>query len=276
MQVMKKLFVLALVIILVTGCTTPPPETHQVEIGFFTPYWRFPETLKGKVKTMTEKTFLAVEKDGMFVKNIPVTVEARDTIGCTSDFMVAFDQDGNMLESVNIDENGEVIEQWELTVDAGRAEECEYIEKDTLKVLSRLTYDDQGVLVKIENFRMPVDTLMGRGMMGYDENGFLTELQFRNSKDENTGKYIFAVNADGKRTGYKFYNKEGEQTFEEQFTYDDNGDLIKQVMINKKGESSETEYKIEEYDKLNNWTSCLWKYTGVVLITERIYTYYEE
>jgi hypothetical protein len=273
---MKKLLVLALVIVLITGCTTPPPETHQVEISFFTPYWRFPETLNGKVKTMTEKTYMAVEKEGVFEKDIPVTVKARDSIGCTSDFMVTFDEEGNLLQSDNIDENDRKFEQWKITSEAGRWKQCDYFEEDTLKILSRFTYDDQGKLIKIENFRVPEDTMTFRGVMGYDENGYLTELQFQNFQDENTGKYIFAVNADGKRTGYKYFNKEGAQTFEEQFTYDDNGDMIKQLMINKQGELLETNYELDRYDAMNNWTSCLWKSDDVMLITERIYTYHEE
>ena len=83
---MKNVFVLFLVIILVTGCNQPLPEIHQVEIGLYTPYFLFPETLQGKVKSVIEKNYLAVEQDGKYIKDIPLTVGARDSIGWTTDF----------------------------------------------------------------------------------------------------------------------------------------------------------------------------------------------
>lgn len=275
-QIMKKLFTLFLVIILVTGCTPPAPETHQVEIGLYTSYFMFPETLNGKVKTVTEINYMAVEKDGKYVKDIPLTVKARDTIGWTPDFQLMYDESGNLLYSADIDENDKVLLNWDITIQENKMVKAELTREDTLRWVAKLTYNEVGVLTKVDQFRMPVDTLVNQFIIISDENGNFTEWQFQNSGGEPTGKNMFTVNLEGKRTGYKYFNKDGEQTFEQQFTYNENGNMIKQVIIDKEGEKSVSDYTYNDTDEMGNWTSVLGIGEDQAIITERTITYYEE
>ena len=272
---MKNVFTLFVVIVLVTGCTQPQPEAQQVEFGMYTSYYLFPETLNGKVKEVIEKTYFAVEEDGAYQKDIPLTVEARDTIGWTLDFKLMFDENGNMVESYNIDENDKVLESWKVSVEDNKMIEAAFTKNDTLTTVSRMTYNEAGVLTKVENFRMPADTLAYYADVITDENGNTIEWHSHNWQVP-AGKHMFTVNLEGKRTGYKFFNKEGEQTFEQQYTYNDKGHMIKQVMINREGKEFVSEYDYQAYDEHGNWTSYVAHTDGPALITERIISYYDE
>jgi hypothetical protein len=273
---MKKLIpVLFVVAILATGCPQPEPEVHQVEIGMFTPYVVFTETINGKVKEVVERSYVGLEKDGKVIKGERLSVDARDSIPWTNDFRLTYDEDGNLIESVLLDENDEAFEQQNQTVVDGRIVKSELTRNDTLRGYSKLTYNEAGHLSKVEVFRLPVDTLRLSVLISMDEQGNAVEWQFRNYKGDPTTKYIFTVNQEGRRTGYKFYNKEGEQTFEEEFTYNEKGFLSKQHEINKEGEESVFEYEYE-YGELDNWVKVTGYSDKYNMVTERDITYFPE
>ncbi len=273
---MKNLIpLLVVVIILATGCPQPEPEIHQVEIGLFTPYFAFPEILNGPVKEVAERNYLAIEEDGKYVKVDRLTVDARDTIDWTNDFRLTFDEKGILLQSELIDENDELIDTWKLTVQDSRIVKGEYFKEDTLRKYMKLFYNDDGKLTRLEQYRMPVDTLIWLNNIISDENGNFLEWQFHDANDEPTNKFIFTVNQEDQRTGYKYYNAEGKVTSEQKYTYNDMGYLKKHVLINEKGEESVSEYEYV-YDDMNNWVKVTGNSDEHKIITERTITYYEE
>ncbi len=273
---MKKLIpVFFVVMILATGCPQPEPEVHQVEIGLFTPYAIFPEFLNGKVKEVIEKNYLGIEKDGKIIKGERLTKEARDSINWTDDFRISFDENGTLLECVKFDENDEIIDKQTLTVENGQMLKGIYTKNDTLRSYSILSYDGAGQLVKVEQYRMPADTMIWSVQFITDELGKVREWQFMDPKENPTSKYIFTVDQDDRRTGYKFYNREGELAFEERFTYNDKGFMEKQVLINKEGEETVLENEFE-YDKMNNWVKVTGYWEPYPVVAERTITYFPE
>jgi hypothetical protein len=273
---MKKLIpVLFVVMILATGCPQPEPEVHQVEIGLFTPYVVFPETVKGKVKEVVERNYLGMEQDGKVIKGERLTVDARDSIQWTNDFRLTYDENGNLLLTEQLDENDEIIELQKQTVVDGRIVKSESTRDDTLRNYSKMSYNDAGHLSKIEVFRMPVDTLRFSVLLSSDEQGNAQEWQFRNHLGDPTTKYLFTVNQEGRRTGYTFYDKEGKLVFEEKFIFNEMGFLAKQVMINEEGEESVSEYEYE-YDEMNNWVKVIGNSDQHILVAERTFTFFPE
>ncbi|MFH0757586.1 MAG: hypothetical protein V2B15_09885 [Bacteroidota bacterium] len=273
---MKKLIpVFFLVMILATGCPQTEPEVPRVEIGLFTPYAIFPESLNGKVKEVVEKSYQGIEKDGKIIKGERLTKEARDTINWSDDFRVTFDENGTLLECVKIDENDEIIDKQTLTVEGGRILKGHYTKNDTLRSYSVLSYDGAGHIAKVEQYTMPADTMLWSVQFITDEQGKVSEWQFMDPKGNPTTKYIFTVDQDNRRTGYKFYNREGELAFEERFTYNDKGFMEKQVMINKAGEETVSAYEFE-YDGMNNWVKVTGNSDQYPLVSERTITYYRE
>ena len=272
---MKNLIPVFLVILLITGCVQPQPETHQVEIGLFTPYYLFPEVLNGQVKEVYERSYLAIEEDGKIVKGDRLTVAARDTVGWTNDFHLMYAEDGNLLQADLIDENDELISRDKNTIEDGKVVQSEFFKNDTLRVISKLTYDENGVLTGMERIRMPEDTMIVKAMLLHDENGNFTEWHFHNPAGGLNGKYMFTVNQEGKRTGYTYLNIDGEKTFEQKFTYNENGFLMRQEIITKAGEVFVSEYEYE-YDDMGNWIKVIANTDDQMMVSERTIAYYEE
>jgi len=273
---MKKLIpVLFVVMILATGCPQPEPQVHQVEIGLFTPYVVFPETVNGKVKEVVEMSYLGMEEDGKVIKGERLTVDARDSIQWTNDFRLTYDENGILLFTELLDENDGIIELQKQTVVDGTIVKSESSRDDTLRNYSKMSYNDAGHLSKIEVFRLPVDTLRFSVLLSHDEQGNVLEWQFRNYLGDPTTKYIFTVDQVGQRTGYTFYNKEGKQVYEEKFTYNEMGFLAKQVMINEEGEETSSEYEYE-YDEMNNWVTVIGYSDKFPIVSERKITYFQE
>jgi len=273
---MKKIIpVLFVIMILATGCPQPEPVVPQVEIGLFTPYAIMPENVNGKVKEVVERNYHGIEKDGKITKGDRLTVEDRDTMTWSDDFKLTFDEDGNLLESATIGENDEIMDKLTLTLEEGQIVKGHFVKDDTLRNVTQMSYNEAGQLIKLEQYRMPADTMIWSVQFIADEQGILREWQFMNPKGDPTSKYIFTVSQEGRRTGYKFYNKEGEMAFEERYTYNDMGFLAKQVLINKAGEESVWDYAYE-YDDLNNWVIVTGISDQYPIVAERTYTYYLE
>lgn len=271
---MKNLIPIFLVVLLITGCVQPQPETHQVEIGLFTPYYLFPDILNGQVKEVYERSYLTVEQDGNYIKGDRLTVAARDTIGWTNDFHLMYDENGTLMQADLIDENDELISRDKNSVEDGKVVQSEFFKKDTLRAISKFTYNENGVLTGIERIRMPEDTIFVNIMLVSDESGNFTEWHFHNPAGGLNGKFMFTVNQEGRRTGYAFYNKDGEKTIEQKYTFNDKGSMLKQEIINKDGEVFVSEYEYE-YDDMDNWIKTTGKTGDQVIMTERAITYYE-
>jgi hypothetical protein len=271
---MKKTFPILLVILFFTGCSQPQPETYQVEIGMFTPYYLFPETLNGQVKEVYERSYLAHEENGQLVKGERLTVAARDTVGWTNDFHLLYDEDGNMIQADLIDENDELIDRNKQTIEEGKVVQSTYIKDDTVRYVMKIEFADDGNLIDFKAYRMPEDTLVMTRDYIYNENGHLVERRNVNFANEVMGKYVFTVNDEGKRTGYQFFNKDGEKMIEQQFTYNDMGSMSEQVIILDEGDRYVSEYAYE-YDDMGNWIVVKCHTTEQPdIITERAITYY--
>ena len=274
---MKKFIpMLFVVMILATGCPQPEPEVHQVEIGLFTPYWSFPETLNGKVKEVIEKNYFGIEQEGKIVKGDRLTVKARDTINWTNDFKLVYDENGNLVESVMLDENDNVIQKNIQTLEEGRIVKSESERNDTLRSYALLTYNEAGQLVKLEQFRLPADTLMWSVKLLSDDQGNFTEWHWMDWKGADNGKNLFTVSQEGQRTGFKFYNREGELWQEEKFTFNEMGFLVKQEIITDEGEESTTTYEYEyEYDEMDNWIKVVSSTDDQLIVAERTISYFD-
>lgn len=271
---MKKILPLLLGTLLVAGCSQP--EEHTVEFGLFTPLALFSETLNGQVKELYERNYFAFEENGQMVKGDRLTIAARDSVSWTNDFRLLFDESGHLLQTDEIDENDQVFDRIILSYEGDYLVKAENYENDTLRVLGRISSDENGDITAIENYSVPEDTLRMKAILTWDEAGKSLEWCFYNPMGDTTGMYIFALDENGRRNGYKFYNRDGDQTFEQRFTYNEKGNMAKQVMINRDGEESTVEFEYE-YDDMGNWTSVRCKSSQLPpIIAERTITYYGE
>lgn len=271
---MKKFIpMLFVVMILATGCPQPEPEVQQTEFSLFTPYVFFPEIFNGKVKEVIEKNYFGIEEEGKIIKGERLTVAARDSISWTNDFKVVYDEAGNVLKTVLLDENDEVIAKSKSTVVDGHVIKSEVMRDDTLRAYTLVTYDETGQAIRFERFSLPADTLIWSTKLLSDEQGNFKEWHWSDWSGADNGKHIFTVNQEGRRTGFKFYNKDGEVAIEQAFTYNEMGFLTKQVITTEE-EELVTEYEYE-HDDMNNWIKTVATSDDQIIVAERTYTYFE-
>ncbi len=149
-------FLLMLAFIAV-GCQQPEPEIHTVDVGFFTPYALYPETLNGKIKQLTERNYLAVEKDGNVIKDERLNKESRDSLSWTRDFRLSYNEDGMMTKLEYLDENDKTTSMDEITLKDKNIISGNYTHLDTLRHIFRVSYDEEElVIMKCFNYHRTV------------------------------------------------------------------------------------------------------------------------
>lgn len=270
---MKKICLLFLSILILFGCQSEKPNETTV-LGILTPYFFFPETLKGKVKEVKELNYWAVEKDGDVVAGEQITMADRDSLlNWTNDFVIQFDKSGFIEQIKFLDEKNESFGQWEAINEEGEMKSANWITKDTIRNYLNLVYKD-GVLIKGERYRAKVDTLMSKFESEFNEDGNFSTLQFYNFKNEPTVKYDYSYDPEGFISKYSFSRNDtirGGMNF----THNENGFTESQEVYNKLTGTSETwKYKYE-YDELGNWINYVAsKNNKPEVVCTRSYVYY--
>jgi len=270
---MKKLKSFALILILFTGCVSTEKPKDQTVIGMFTPYSFFPETLNGKVKMVVEKSYLAKEVDGKLVADRPLTVGDRDSIGWTNDFIVRFDENGLVLKSEEIDENGKIIHSTVNHIENGKVIRTEDFRNDTLQMYQKNYYTPEGWYEKLEVYS-DKDSLRSIFKIQTDSLGNITSAIIYNPMNEIKSRFEFHVGQDSKWHGYKSFDKEGNKTFEQKYFFNDHGFMERQILIDKAGDETESLYTYLYGDK-GNWIEAYGSSGNNKLVTKREIEYYE-
>ena len=270
---MKILSFLIAIIFLLTGCAPSEKPVYTTEVGLFTPYSYFPEILNGKVKKIIEKSYLTKMVGEETVADRQLTQGDRDSIGWTNDFVLTFNEDGNVVKCDEIDENGKVLGSTVTTIENAEVIKAEYYKSDSLSGYQEIEYDTLGRLVKVEFFS-PDDSLKSVQLIETDENGNIITVLI-NTPDANLkSKFQASYDENNKRKGYKFFDPEGNQTFEQKYTFNDHGFLETQQIINKEGEESMTSYTFK-YDDKGNWIECVGSNDENRILSTREIEYYE-
>lgn len=257
-----------------TSCTQKEPDS-TTKLGVLTPYATFPEILKGKVKSVKEINYWAVEKDGELVKGDIVTAEERDSLIWSQDFTAYYDEDGIHLRTDYVSFDN-MINSWVSEVENKLMVKTTWFYKDTARIYFKLKYDENGNYLTSERFRSEIDTLLNSYTMVTDDNGNITEQKTFNSKGELLNTYRFIYNDKNLTTASSTFNGQDSLLSKSIETYNDHGFYTEAVYTNGIGEIRRTiEMEYTEYDDMGNWLSAKVLDDGkVVIICDRVYEYY--
>jgi hypothetical protein len=273
---MRKLIaLLVMAIFSLYGCQNPESKIQTTELGIYTPYALFPETLKGPVMKLTEKNFIAIKKDGKWIESERLDSMARDTIGWTDDFIVQFDPEGKIIQSDLIKANDDVFSTMVNKYTKGKVVSTQ-TQNDKGKIIKHTTLielDENDIPVSFKRYMDDTDSLQFSLQASTDEDGNYLFWEFYNAEGEATGYYSFIYDNE-KKSGFRYINAEGDTTMTQKFEFDDKGSVIKQTIISKDGSEEETEYTYE-YDNFGNWIKVYAKSSNVNIISEREIVYYE-
>ena len=197
------------------------------------------ENLKGKVKSIKETLYEAVDKFGQIEKG-----------NWFNNYFTIYDKKGNIIEENDYDSDGSLNS------------------KTTYK------YDEKGNKIE-ENDYDSDGRLSYKYTYKYDEKGNIIEENHYDSDGRLRSKYTYKYDKKGNMIEANFYNSDGSLSFKFTYKYDEKGNMIEVTYYDSDGSLNyKTTYKYE-YDKNNNWTQKI-QYRNTIpnIITERIIEYY--
>ena len=228
------------------------------------------ENLKGKVKSIKETTYKAVDKFGQ-IKKGNVFYD-----GFSSPFTIIYNEKGNQIKicrydkygkidnknTYKYDEKGNIIEH--NTYDDGRL-----VFKDIYK------YDEKGN--KIEKNHYYYDGRLDyKTTYKYDEKGNNIEENIYDYDYDGYGsKYTYKYDEKGNNIEKNYYGSNGRLDYKNTYKYDEKGNNIEENTYYYDDRPIENYSYEYEYDKNNNWTQKI-QYRNTIpnSITERIIEYY--
>ena len=196
------------------------------------------ENLKGKVKSIKETTYKAVDKFGQIKKG-----------NVLNNYFTIYNKKGNTIEGNEYYSDGSLNDKTTYKYDekGNKIEKNNYYYSGRLDSKTTYKYDEKGNNIE-ENIYY------------YDGYGYKTTYKY----DEKGNKIEKNIDGSVDRLGYKYTYK-----------YDEKGNTIEQNIYYHGSRPAENYSYKYEYDKNNNWTQEIEYFNTIpVYITERIIEYY--
>lgn len=273
---MKRLTIFFIsILILFTGCKEQQPAV-KTKLGIFTPYANSPEYHNGKLKSIKEEYFWAVEKDSQIEKGNLLTDKDIDSISWSSDFEAFYNEEG-VLNKINyFDDERKAGGFWVTTIENSKIIRGDWTYKDTARYYFKVSYDEQGNFSEGERYRAMSDTLLNTYLFKTDQNGNILETITQNYLGEITYKITYRWNEEGLMTEQNNFAKGDSLTYNRRFTYNEQGYVITDDIYDGKMKVTDS-YIIEylKYDDQGNWLQNVYHYNDKpFIVIERTYIYY--
>jgi antitoxin component YwqK of YwqJK toxin-antitoxin module len=290
---MKKIILLTLLAaVMTTGSsaqTAPAKKTDWEKDG-----------LKGKVKSIREITYEAVEKFGKLTKGEIFCDES----GCFV-YQRKYDTKGNKIEENRYYSNGSLDDKYTYKYDdkGNLTEENRYKSNGSLDWKKTYKYDGKGNRTEL-NIYDSDGSLDREYTYKYDDKGNLIEENYYNSNGSLSWKYTYKYDGKGNNIEYNVY-EDGSLDSKKTYKYDDKGNCIEMTEYNSDGSLKKKDtYKVAvqddevkknihklldgifssnktyKYDDKGNWIEEIsydeiYYDTDTPIITERTIEYYE-
>ena len=228
---MEKIILVILSVLCLVSCNQSEKKNDLTE-----------ENLKGKVKSITENTYEAVDKFGQ--------IEKGDVLYDRDFSFTIYDKNGNKIEYISYDSDGRLDSKY------------------TYK------YDENGNMIEDNSYDS--DGLYYKYTYKYDEKGNEIECISYDSDSRLNFKATYKYNEKGNIIEKNYYDSDGRLNFKATYKYDKKGNNIEYNICYSDGSLDKTTYKYKyEYDKNNNWTQQVtYENNKPTQITERIIEYY--
>ncbi len=223
--------------------------------------------LKGNVKSLVEKTFLATDKFGEITK---------DDDNVFRIYKVEYNDNGNKVEESTF----MYLNKYRY-YDNGRLCETRMYNSDG-SLSTVLTFEYMGDTISIQKCYINNNSYAGKRIRKFDNSGNLIKILDYNSKDILKGKSIYKYDNKGNNIQFFNYDSNGKLVYKsELYTYDDKGYIDSKTNIYKydnKGNLIETTIKNivtkYEYDENGNWIKCFTTNEDQPEVIEREIIYY--
>ena len=275
---MKKLaFLLILPIFCCHGCQMAEKVEATTEIGLLTNYNFEPETLNGRVTSVSEKYYLVTEENGEFIKGELMNDSVRKALSWAQAFTAEYDSQGVVTRVEYLDDAG-VSGYWKIESENGAITKASWISKDTVRSYFLIHPDENGFFASAERYTGGVDTMTNTFEYDCNEMGRWLELRSYLADGSPDGKYTWSYNEEGMLVDRYRYAAGDSLLGSVVFEYDEEGNPAGRRFL--KGDMSlevhET-FKFIKYDGMGNWLQRVcWEDGELTGLDERTITYFEE
>ena len=253
---MKKFSLLLSVLFMtLTACNTPEAEILSTTVvQHYTFFNTNPLFLNGKVKSLEYKTYWPVNNNGNIEKGALMTIEERDSIGFSYDFIAYFNEDGLIERSETVD-GDEVLDYWKLEYEGEMIKTGKQFRNDTVLAVHKYIYDENLHLKAADNYQGDMDRLLNRYEFVVNEDGFMTEIKIITVNDEFFGRYAFSLNEKNRYIEQKNYNGSDSLIYHRNSVYNEKGFLgSSEIMASYNNQGDKYTHEYTEYDEKGNWT----------------------
>jgi hypothetical protein len=217
--------------------------------GFF-------EKLKGKVMEIRQTNYFTREENGKIVKVRILTTEDRKTSPSGRDYFEEFNSSGTIIKEGVLDENGQILEYWDVDADSGKILSAAYYTNDILRANIRTKYNGN-YLEEITYLIPGTEVQMRRVRIKYDQDGNRTEYQFFNNRNQPGSRNEYIYNEKGLPEAFNVYSATGQLIEIYRYTYNDKGFKLTQhqeTYLN----GDIRDYRFEyEYDDKGNYVKVI-------------------
>ena len=213
LNIMKKVLTIVLAMFCLASCEKSTQKNDLAELK-----------LNGKVKSIREIPYKAVEKFGEVVKG--------DALGFEQILQITFNEKGNKIESNSFNSDGSLSFKYTYKYDdKGNIIESNSFNPDgSLSFKYTCKYDDKGNQIESNSFN-PDGNLVDKYTYKYDDKGNKIELNYFNSDGslflKSTSKYDDKGNEIERNSFISDVNLDDKYTYK--YTYDQQGNWIQQI-----------------------------------------------
>lgn len=262
------LFICILAAVSAASCNQKEPGERTI-LGMGTDYSSIPETLNGKLKSVRETNYWAVEKNGEFTRGDPMTWKDLDSVNCTKNFIVYFDENGALKQIDHFDVNNVIHDSSKGLAENGKYTSWNYESMGDDDSHLKVFYDNLGFISGIERYNLN-DSLLNKQVLTHDGKGNYTGLGLWDSKGNKLYNQVYLLNEKEKVISTEVYDAKDSLLFKSTTEYDKDGRFIKQ------SSNSVWDMNYLKFDKKGNWTEVV----AIIdngkfrIFSEREYEYY--
>ena len=236
LNIMKKVLTIVLAMLCLASCEKSTQKNDLAELK-----------LKGKIKSIREIPYEAVEKFGEVVKG-----DALDGFG--ENLQITFNEKGNKLEENFFNSDGSLNSKYTYKYDdKGNKIELNSFNSDG-RLSSKLTYkyDDKGNIIELNSFN-PDGKLDFKLTYKYDDKGNQIESNYFNSDGSLNSKYTYKYDDKGNQIESNYFNSDGMLYYKNTYKYDDKGNKIEKNLLNSDINLDDKYTYKYTYDQQGNW-----------------------
>ncbi len=259
----------------ISSCKTPPPApVPQTTLGMYTPYFLFPEQLNGKLKSVKEINYWALQTDSGVFKGPIITKNERDSLKWSNDFVASYSESG-VITNTDYSNGSEHVSHWETEILDNKITKASFYKNDTLRRYDIFTFDESGFIDSEELF-ITADSSKRTLKYLNDSLGNWNKIKYYDNDNNLKRVYTFERDMLNRISMEYTYDQNDSLISTMQQTYNDHGFYNMSQSKNSLNEvNNQVKVEYTSYDEMKNWTNAnIYLNDTLKVICDRIYEYY--